>query len=183
MADIVKNHEDELYHYGVLGMKWGKRKAQPVSSTRKNYDGAKKAYKTANKEYSKAYNKAYRYSSNHLISQFSSKKRSQISDSNWNDVYDKAKKANQAKNAYKKAKNARKTAIKKQYEDLNKKASLGEKLVYNNATRKKAAKYIVDNNMSVKDATKKAKGDAFRNTAIFVAGYGAVSYAALKSMR
>ncbi len=47
--------------------------------------------------------------------------------------------------------------------------------MYNNATRKKAAKYVVDNDMSVAEATKKAKGDAWRNTAAFMAAYGAVT--------
>lgn len=38
---------DELKHYGVLGMKWGHRKSRSVSS-------ANKAYKTASKELRKA---------------------------------------------------------------------------------------------------------------------------------
>ncbi|MCF8018186.1 MAG: hypothetical protein K9L62_02185 [Vallitaleaceae bacterium] len=77
----------------------------------------------------------------------------------------------------KQAKAERKSKIKSTYKTLNKKASLGEKLTFNNATRKKAAKYIVDNNMTVEQATLKSQGDAYRNTAIFVAAYGAISVA------
>lgn len=35
--------EQELYHHGVLGMRWGHRKQQPTSSTRSSSDAAAKA--------------------------------------------------------------------------------------------------------------------------------------------
>lgn len=51
--------------------------------------------------------------------------------------------------------------------------------MYNNATRKLAAKYVVDKNMSVSDAKKKANKAAIRNAAIFLGAYGAVNAATL----
>lgn len=41
---------DELYHYGIPGMKWGHRKAQ-VSSAKTAYRSAKKDYKQSVKDY------------------------------------------------------------------------------------------------------------------------------------
>ena len=62
---------------------------------------------------------------------------------------------------------------------LNKKASYGEKLIYNEATRKKAAKFIVDNNMSVAEATKKSKRIAIANTTAVLAIWGTATIASL----
>ena len=53
-------YEDELYHYGVKGMKWGVRKAQTSSSANKNYNSKQrkerkeKIKKTAKKGAKKA---------------------------------------------------------------------------------------------------------------------------------
>ena len=175
----AENQTDELMHYGVPGMKWGHRKALPTSSIRQRFDSAKSNYKSAKKAYNKAFNKASNYSSNHAIGQFTNKKKVAEADKRWNDAINKADKVNKAQAEYKKAKQARKSAIKNTYKSIDKKTSFGERLVYNDATRKKAAKYVVDNNMSLADANKRAKKDAWINTAIIGGAIGAASIASI----
>lgn len=177
------NYTDELMHYGVLGMKWGHRKAANTSSTLNRVKSAKAAKKAAYKKYSKDYDSAYNYSSRHLVSQYVGKKQKAESDRRWDQASKSAEKYVQAKKEYKHAKADRKEKIKSQTKELNKQASFGEKLLFKDATRKRAAKYIVDNNMTVAEAKKKAQGDALRNTAVFMAAYGAVAVTSLYNIK
>ena len=79
------------------------------------------------------------------------------------------------------ANKARKQKINDAYSEVKKNySSFGEKLLYNNATRKAAAKYMVDNNMSMSDAKKRANKTAIRNTTVLLAAYGAYTVANLK---
>lgn len=166
---MIINEDDYLEHFGVKGMKWGVRNERVRS--------AKSEYKKARKAYNKSYNKAYRNSANHPISQFVSKKGKAKSDALWNQAISDANQLDLAKSAYKSAKQERKNAINKTYRSINKNSSFGEKLIYNDATRRKAAQYVVDNDMSVDEAIKKSNSEAIRNTAMFIAAYGAVSVA------
>lgn len=90
--------QNELYHHGVKGMKWGVRKAvTTTSSVRKK----KEAMKTAKKDYNKAYNKAY----NRAFAAYSPfKKHRQANDERWEDAANKAEILRKAKSDYKNAK-------------------------------------------------------------------------------
>lgn len=182
--------EYELYHHGIKGMKWGVRRYQnedgsltnagkkryETSDIRRGYDEKKSALRSANKAYARSFNKAYSGS----IGAYSlNKKHRQAAADRWTRALDDAAKVNDAKAAYKSAKKTRNQAINSTARKLEKQASIADKLVYNTATRRQAAKYVVDNNMSVSEATKKANAKARRNTAIFVGAYAAVSLAAL----
>ena len=96
--------QDELMHYGVPGMRWGHRKARPLSAERSRYVNAKATYKADNKAYNKSLNKAYSYSGRHLVSQHVGKKQKVESDKRWDDAYDKAMQLNKSKSAMKQAK-------------------------------------------------------------------------------
>lgn len=103
-------YNDELMHYGVLGMKWGVRKAVRTDS---NVRSAKSDYKNAKKAYSKSFNKAYRNSSLHPITQFATKKGRAKSDALWEQANRDAQRTILAKTKYKSAqKKARNGAAK-----------------------------------------------------------------------
>ena len=86
---------------------------------------------------------------------------------------------NKSKSAMKKAKKDRKQSMKSAYYNIKKSESIKEKLIYGDSSRNKAAKYVVDNNMSISDAKKKANKEAIRNSAIILGTYGAIKVASL----
>ena len=184
-------NDNELMHFGVLGMKWGHRKNYYGSSGDKyrasngiTVGAPKNAGVAAFRKVqgTKVGGAALNGMTKVNAALYGRGKNKNV----WKNIEKQTRKeteaVREANQAHKQAKNEREQKIKNTYKDLNKNASIGEKLMYNNATRKKAAKYIVDHNMSVSEATKKAKGDALRNTAIFTAAYGAVAISALYKM-
>ena len=105
---VYINNSDELYHYGVKGMRWGHRKASYQNTAtsgnsvaRQKYLDAKANKKAANRTYVKAYNKAYNRNFA-MLSPF--KKHRQANDERWNDAAEKGMKSYEADQAYKKAK-------------------------------------------------------------------------------
>lgn len=106
---VYVNNSNELYHYGVKGMRWGHRKASYQntavrtgnSAQRQKYLDAKASKKAANKAYTKAFNKAY----NRNFAMLSPiKKHRDANNERWNDAAEKGKKSYEADQAYKKAK-------------------------------------------------------------------------------
>lgn len=155
-----------LAHYGILGMKWGIRRYQDEKG---NYSAAGK----------KRYIRDKTSGIQKDIDSFKSVKNG-IKDKKGRQLLtkedvDSSVAGLKAQKAKQEAKLSRKWDINKVSTDFDRTATLAEKFVYNEATRKRAAKFVVDNNLSMSAALKKAKGEAWRNTAIYVGVMGGLS--------
>jgi hypothetical protein len=110
---MVAGQTFELQHYGVKGMKWGRRKAQNTANTQKwstkqardeykKLDKLKGQYKHAKKAYNRSFSYASEQSNNFSLSRV----RRAEKDAAWNDAQRDAKRVNETKKAYKEQKKA-----------------------------------------------------------------------------
>lgn len=180
--DFNRYNSNELCHYGVLGMKWGKRKARPESGTYTTSNGTKIA---APKN---GYVKALRKVTGNMSGEAMDKAYRKVAGKN-NAVGERQVRKEHAAireyNAHQKDlrrgtgdkylnKAIRENKLDNAYREVKKSSSKVERMIFKNSVRKKAAKYVVDNNMSVKDAKKKANRRAVAQTAAYLAAAGAL---------
>lgn len=168
---------DELYHYGVKGMRWGVRRAEQRLATAKGErDLVRKMNKTymdnsrrraaqeaeAANKISKRYGDAVRKHGEKRVAKDQKKVDRQ------NALFDK-----------KVANRERKAKIERTYDKILSDTDWGERATLGRGTMKVAARYVVDHNMSVSEARKKANKTAMRATGAAITILGAMSMADL----
>lgn len=199
MNDIYLIPKDELYHYGVKGMKWGRRMSRKAAEAQVGTFRASNGTKVApaKNTYVRTMRKvaANRNVENMSVDSYRNTIKKRHADTVTNRLESakgeqrirKESAALREYNAHIKdvrkgtgdkhlKKAVRDNKIDDAYEKLQTDSSRLDRVLFNDATRKKAAKYMVDNNMSMKDAKKKAQRRAVATTAAWLAVYGAMSY-------
>lgn len=188
--------DDTLQHHGIKGQKWGVRRFQNTdgsltSKGKSRYGDTSDLYKAKKSARSEAiqsrrermkarmeFGRALHDEPSKLkeTRDFQNKMLVKKSD-DWDKSIAKSKEKQQA---YKDAKKAYNDEYKKNLEETRSKATLKDKLLYNDATRNRAAKLMTKyKDMSYEKATKTAQKEANRNTAIVLGAYGAVAVGAL----
>lgn len=183
----IEERDDHLEHHGIKGQKWGVRRFENPDSTLTTkgkirygetsdlYNAKKGQLKSTMKSMGNTIaanvyglnKKAYK-NSNKTLSSMNAAKESEFRKKAEAHAQDMVKKS-EAKKAYKEE-------YKKNLKDIRDKASLGEKITHNDATRRRAAKIMTKyKNVSMEEANKQAKKEAWRNTALIMAGWGAVT--------
>ncbi len=193
-------NEDYLMHYGVKGMRWGHRKARPEPSNEKfrasnglEVAAPKNAYvkvmrKVASARPVEKYSaNAYR---NSMQKRHTNTLTNRLETAKGEQRIHKEAQAIREYNAHQKDlrkgsgtkyldKAVRKNKLDDAYEKVQSSATRMDRFIYSDKVRKKAAKYMVDKNMSMKDAHKKAKGNALKTTAVLLGAYGALAVSEL----
>ncbi len=134
---------NELYHYGVKGMKWGVRKKPEYTGQAKSAHDRMLVAKQTKKSAKKAYNKAFNKSSS-LYGAYGSGSKKRL-----NDTAAKAKAANKANAEYKKAKTDFKKATVKEYNKVGKQLDkISDRVYESDRAAKNAYKALGKNRVS-----------------------------------
>lgn len=179
---IYQGDLDYLAHHGIRGQKWGVRRFENANGTltaagKARYDDGKVSAKEKN-----AFSaKATAYKALGGMHKFNAalhpgKKGKALAEAAGRVADREAAKAQAQANA-------KKAAYKENLRKVNDASDLKDKLIYNEATRKKAAKLMTKNkNMTLEQARKEANSQAWKNTAAILAVSGILSYTAMKDM-
>lgn len=154
----MEKNNNELMHYGIPGMRWGKGRKTPMTAAQARVAKTKAAYKAAKKQYSKDFSK-----SSTLYGAWGPGNKERH-----NKTYESALKANKAEKAYKKAKKDAK--IDKQRQKEKGKAAIEKAKANYKAANKKFNKAYRDSNSWILNsqfdkADNKKRNDAAYNAA------------------
>ena len=184
-----KENEEVLEHHGIRGQKWGIRRFQnkdgSLTSKGKSRYGETSDLYNAKKEARSAARQSRRERAkvdrdlDRAITEPTSRVK-EIRDYQYKTIAKKSaellkaeKRSKEKQQAYKDAKKAYNDAYEKNRKEVKEKATFGEKLIYNDATRNRAAKLMTKyKDMDYEKATAQAKKEAARNTAIVLGAYG-----------